>query len=407
MGTGGWLLRRAPAPTPSSIARVRTAKARVGSVQRTVRVSGMTTASRFSFLIAPRMRGSRSSRDSSELSLTLERLLRPGSLVRKGQIVAEFDREMMILRAGDYRSSIAQQEAAMLRLEASLLLRRVQQEQRVLAAKGAMEKAALDLKTAPVRSAIQVERFRMNYEEATARHQQMEMETKYVIASETASMRRQELELVQLRNDLRKAEDNLESMVFPAPMDGVLVVKRVSRSGEYVEIQEGESVGSGHAFAEIVDSSSMMLEATVNQVDSEMLRLGLKARVYFDAFPELELPGRVASIGATMKSAGQRPYHVREVPVRVTLDRLAGSVIPNLSASADIIVASVEDVVVVPRECVFRDDRRRPYALIRSGENWMRRDLELGLANHVDVAVQSGVKDGETMAAELPVLVEP
>jgi multidrug efflux pump subunit AcrA (membrane-fusion protein) len=397
---------RAPSPGSPSIARVRTAKARTGNLERTVRITGMTTALRSSYLVAPRLRGSRSGRDSSELSLTLEKLLPPGAMVRKGQVVAAFDRQMMILRADDDRASIAQQRQTMLRLEASLMLRRVQQQQRVFAAKGATEKAALDLKTAPVRSAMQVERFRMNYEEATARIEQLEAETQHVMASETASMRRQELELLQLENELQKVERNIDSMVFTSSMDGVLVVKRVYRNGEYVEIQEGDTVGPGQAFAEIVDSSSMILEGSANQVDSEQIRVGLKARVYFDAFPEVHLPGRVMSIAAAMKTAGQRPFHVREVPVRVTLNRLTDSVIPNLSASADIVVDSVEDVVLVPAHCVFRDAAQKPYALVQAGEGWIRRDLELGLANHVEVAVQSGVRDGETLAAEMPALIE-
>ncbi len=398
---GAWLLHRRfeeQARMPS-FAPARTARARTGSLERSLRVTGTTAATKSTFLIAPKLQGTRG-RESSELSLTLVKLATPGSRVHKGQIIAGFDPQFMILRADDYRSNVIQWEQNLIRLRANLELRRVQQQLKVKRAKAQMDKAALDLKTAPVRSALMVARFRMNYDEAKAQYEQYLKETPDVDASEIASIRRYEIEVEQAQNEWKKAQKNVDGMTYRSPHEGVLVLKRNYRNGEFREVQEGEIVSSGQTFAEITDTSSIVMHAVVNQVDAELVRIGAAAKVNFDAYPDLQLPARVVSVGAVTSPSGQRPQYVRTVPLRIEMEARDERVIPNLTASADILLEREENTVVVPLECVFRDSEGKPHALAQDGGEWRRRDLELGLANHVEVAVHSGIKDGEIIAAE-------
>jgi len=398
---GAYLLHRrieeqakAPAFAPS-----RTARARTGSLERSMRVTGTTAASKYTYLIAPKLQGTRG-RDSGELSLTLVKLAMPGSKVRKGDLIADFDRQFMMLRVDDYRSNVVQWEQNLIRLRANLDLRRYQQQLKVKRAKAQMDKAALDLKTAPVRSAIQVARFQMNFDEAKAQYEQYLKETPDVDASEVASNRRYELELDEAKQQLKKAQKNADDMTYRAPHDGVLVLKRNYRNGEFVEVQEGETVSPGQTFAEITDTSSIVMHAVVNQVDAELVRNGAHAKVNLDAYPDLHLPARVVSIGAVTSPSGQRPQYVRTVPLRLEMEAMDERVIPNLTASADIVLGVEDNAVIVPLECVFRDRDGAPYAFVQAGGEWQKRDLELGPANNVEVAVQAGIKNGEVIAAE-------
>lgn len=394
-----WTRRQREAAKPGEVP-VRTAKARRGSIERTLRVSGVTSAPRTEYLIAPKLQGSRRDRGAGDLSLTLQYLLPAGLRVKKGQRVAEFDRQFMETRLDDLRAAIVQQQALMRRMDASMELKRSQLMLRIDRAKAQAEKAELDLKTAAVRSAIQVERFRMNLEAARALHAQLLKEFPDLDASERALIRREEIDLEQAKRELAKAEKNAAQMVYHAPMDGVLVLKKVSRGAEQAEIQTGEVVGSGLTFAEIVDPSSIVLQAVVNQTDAEQLNYALKARVHFDAYPDVELTAKIKSIGAVTRSGGQRAQYVREVPLQLTIDQTEERVIPNLSASADIVLERAEDVIIVPLECVFRDDTKKPYAMVKTEHGWERRDLDLGIASFTEVSVESGIEEGDAVAAE-------
>ena len=156
-------------------------------------------------------------------------------------------------------------------------------------------------------------------------------------------------------------------------------------------------------FMQIVDNRSMVINATVNQVDIESLRLGQKATVHFDAYPDLELPARVISIGAMTKTGGMRQSYVKNIPVRLELERTEARVIPDLTVSADLRLESADAQAAVPLEAVFRDSPDGPsFVYARDGSRWKRRDIQTGLASNIITAVESGLKSGDVVALQKP-----
>ncbi len=145
------------------------------------------------------------------------------------------------------------------------------------------------------------------------------------------------------------------------------------------QIKAGDQVGPGSPVMRIVDTSSMMLDASVNQVNAELIRIGAKARVHFDAYPDLELPAEVYSIGAMPKAGGWRAEYVKEIPVTFRLLKVDPRVIPDLSASADVVLESVPQAVVVPREAIFRDrPDGKPFVFVQQPSGWEQREVDLG-----------------------------
>jgi HlyD family secretion protein len=186
------------------------------------------------------------------------------------------------------------------------------------------------------------------------------------------------------------------------------VMQNTFRGGEFGLIQQGDQVFPGQMFMQIVDQSSMVVSASVNQVDVQMMKLGQKARVRFDAFPGLELPGHVVMIGAITKTGGTRGAFKKDVAVRLKLDRMDPRVIPDLSVSADVILDETEAAApVVPLEALSAagagPEEGKGTVLVRTANgNWERREVMLGLASYTQVAVKSGLKEGEVVALEPP-----
>jgi HlyD family secretion protein len=326
-----------------------------------------------------------------------------GSQVQKGDVVAEFDRQSMLNRLDDYRASVAQTEAVVRKKKAQLEVTRKAHEQKVFAAKGAVDKAALDLKTIPVRSAIDSEKYRLALEAAEAYYKQLVAETKFVEISEAATIRDAELELAQSKIELQRVENNVNRMVSKAPIQGLVVVQQTFRGGEFAQIQQGDQLFPGQSFMQIVDLRSMVVNATVNQVDVEKLRIGQKAHVHFDAYPDLDVPARVYSIGAMTKPGGFRSSFMKEIPVRLRLERIDPRVIPDLTVSADVVIEREDQANVVPIEAVFQDaPEASRYVYVRGPGGWLRREVEPGLYNYTTVAIRSGLRPGEVVALSRP-----
>ena len=392
-----------------SLISVSTAVVGLGDLHATVRVNGTVNAQNFAALMAPRILGSRSGLNrggdggpgGGDFSLVLLKLAKPGVHVKAGDVVAEFDPQNQLQRLDDYKDSAVQQENMVKKMLANLAAVKEAHDQSVRAAKANWEKAVLDLKTADVRSAIDAEKFKLAVEESDATYKQLLAEANLVDASQIAQIRVSQLNRDQSRIEVARADANVKKMSVKAPMDGIVVMQSIVRNGEFGQIREGDQVAAGQPFVQIVDPRSMVLNATVNQVDAEKLRLGMKSVIHMDAYPDIELPGTLVGIGAMAKASTFRARYVGEIPIRIKLEQTDPRVIPDLTGSAEIILNAERNTMIAPLASVFAEEGG-PYVFVQGPEGWIKKKVELGLPSFTMVAIRSGLQKGDVVALQRP-----
>ena len=398
----------------------------LGDLNATVRVSGTVAAQNFAALLAPRIMGSRSGMNRggtdsnfslgsagsgsggvggggpmNDFSLVLMKLADAGLHVKTGDVVGQFDPQMQQQRLDDYKDSVIQTQNSVRKMIANLASIREAHDQTVLTAKANWDKAVLDMQTAPIRSAIQAEEYKLAAEQTEATYKQLLYEASLVIEQQAAQIRVQQLNLDQSAIELKRAEMNVQRMTMKTPMDGIVVMQSIVRNGEFGQIREGDQVFAGQPFMQIVDPTSMVLDATVNQVDAEKLRLGMKCNIRLDAYPDIQMPGTLIGIGALSKTSTFRASYVGEIPIRLKIERTDPRVIPDLTGSAEIVLNSERDTLLAPREAVF-EENGSPFVFLQGPEGWIRKPVELGLENFTTVAIQSGVQKGDVIATQRP-----
>jgi HlyD family secretion protein len=335
--------------------------------------------------------------------LILQKAAKPGAHVKKGEVVAEFDRQYMLLRLDDYRSSVVQAEASLRKLKADLDVTRKAHDQSIAKAKATLDKAQLDMKTLPVLSDMDAVRTKLAVEEAQQKYKEVVDETRLVEISLASQIRNSEIEVEQTKIELRRSEANAERMLLKSPLDGITVMQIIPRGGTLAQVQEGDQLYPGMMFMTIVDPRSMVVSATVNQADIERLRIGARARVRFDAYPDLELPARVYSVGGIAKPGGQRAAFVKEIPIKLKLEKMDSRVIPDLSVAVDVVVESeTRQGSVAPLNAIFRDSPSQPFVFVQTAEGWTKRPVELGVVSNTHAAVRSGLKPNEIVALDRP-----
>jgi HlyD family secretion protein len=394
-----------------SLISVSTAVVGLGDLHATVRVNGTVNAKNFAALMAPRILGSRSGLNRGgdsgsigpmgDFSLVLMKLAKPGVHVKSGEVVAEFDPQNQLQRLDDYKDSAVQQENMVKKMLANLAAVKEAHDQSVRAAKANWEKAILDLKTADVRSAIDAEKFKLAVEENDATYKQLLAEADLVDASQIAQIRVSQLNRDQSKIEVARADANVKKMTVKAPMDGIVVMQSIVRNGEFGQIREGDQVAAGQPFVQIVDPTSMVLNATVNQVDAEKLRLGMKSVIHLDAYPDIELPGTLVGIGAMAKASTFRARYVGEIPIRIKLEKMDSRVIPDLTGSAEIILNTERSTMIAPLASVFAEEGG-PYVFVQGPEGWIKKKVELGLPSFTMVAIRSGLQKGDVVALQRP-----
>jgi HlyD family secretion protein len=394
------------------VVTVSTAVVGMGDLQSTVRVNGTVGAQNFASLLAPRIIGSRTGFNrggdqggvggsTGDFSLVLMKLQQPGNHVKTGDVVAEFDPQFQIQRLDDYKDSVVQLENSIKKMIASLVAAKEAHDQTERSAKADWDKAILDLKTADIRSAIDAEKFKLAVEEAESKFKQLTAEAALVDESQRAAIRSSELNRDQSKIELQRAEINVQKMVMNSPMNGIVVMQSIVRNGEFGQIREGDQIAAGQPFMQIVDPSSMVLNATVNQVDAERLRLGMKAIIRLDAYPDIEVPGTLIGIGAMAKSSNFRARWVGEIPIRLKIEKVDHRVIPDLTGSAEIVVNTERNTLIAPRAAVFEDDGG-PVVFVQGPEGFVMKKIETGLPTFTAIAVRSGLQKGDVVALQRP-----
>jgi multidrug efflux pump subunit AcrA (membrane-fusion protein) len=383
-----------------------------GDIRRDVRVTGTVAAKNFASLLAPRVLGSRSNVNRggmggalaggmSDFNLVLLHLIKAGAHVKKDDVVAEFDPTNQLLRLDDYKDAVIQTNNSIRKLIANLAANKEAHDQTVRASKASWDQAALDLRKAPVQAAIDAENAKLLAEQDEATYKQLVFEDSLVVESQAATIRVSELTKDQMAIELQRAEGNVKRMEMHSPMDGIAVMASIIRNGEWGQVREGDQVNAGQPFLTVVDPSSMVLDATVNQVDAESLRLGMKATIHLDAYPDLELPGVLQGIGAMSKTSTFRASYVSTIPVRFKIEKTDARVIPDLTGSADVILGAESGTLILPRAAVF-EENGGSFVYVQTPEGFVKKQVEPGLRNFTQVAIRSGVQKGDMVALQRP-----
>src|SRR4051812_15147054 len=409
LAAGGYFaatrLHQAPSTAAREAASIPTTTVTAGDIRETLRVNGTLAAEKSVTLLAPRIQGSRNDFNRGgpggggglDFNLVLLHLAKPGTMVRAGEVVGEFDTQNQLQRLDDYRDTVVQLEGTIRKSTADLDAAKEAREQAVRTAKATWDQALLDLKTAPVRSDIDVEKNRLTVEEDELTYKEQFKEIAAFEESQRAALRSLQFNLGQARSELQRAENNIAKMTIRAPIDGMVVLANLVLNNETRQVREGDQIFAGQPFLSIVDPRSMILKATVNQVDAERLRLGMKGSVSLDAYPEFHGAATLEGIGAMAVTSTFRASYVGEIPIRLRIAGTDSRLIPDLTGSAEVTLASEANATTVPRAAVFEDDGAA-FVYVKSPEGWNRQKVELGLASFTEVAVRSGVQRGEVVA---------
>jgi HlyD family secretion protein len=396
LGLAAWEYRSAARSRAAAVPAVKTVKAVRGVLQHSVRVTGSVTARNFSNVFAPIVQAP----DAGNRGLVLIHLATNGGMVKEGDLVATIDGQTVQDHLEDVESQVTQTELDMRSLRARQDSRREAMEQDVRVAKATLEKAQQDIKAAVVKTEIQRELLKLALEEAELSYRQIQSELALLSQRQAAEWRIAELGREgQVRHRNRHRAD-LARFTIRAPRDGQVILRSLYRNGEQTQVRQGDEVFPGMAFMKVVDLSDMQLDASISQAESELVRLGQKAVVRFDAYPGLILDGKVEAVGMMASSNRRVNYYVRRVPVRIALEGSDPRVIPDLTANADVVLNEVDDTLLIPREAV-QETAGKAVVLVKQGDAVVAREVEIGGYSNTQASVISGLQEGDHVAVQM------
>jgi HlyD family secretion protein len=189
-----------------------------------------------------------------------------------------------------------------------------------------------------------------------------------------------------------------------APHDGVLfyyVEANPRPDSGWLPIEEGIPVRQEQKLFYLPDLSEMEVQVILNESVVERVTTGLRAKVEFEALPQVVLEGTIDSISQIPNRVDSRGEDVRFFIGVLKLDRTAPGVKPGMTSVVTFDLPHRRDVVAVPHHAVSTDVDKE-VCFVAIGDHIERRVVHLGTLTTDLVEIKDGLKEGEEIVLEPP-----
>ncbi|HVT19162.1 MAG TPA: HlyD family efflux transporter periplasmic adaptor subunit [Thermoanaerobaculia bacterium] len=365
--------------------RVEELVVRRGTLRRRLVLSGQLVAARAEALVVPQ---------TPSFQVQIRWMAEEGSQVAAGQPAVELDNSTFTAQLEEKRLAAAQAASELAGKQAAGETAAAEKSFTVEQKKAALAKARIA--AAVPRELVPLRTFQdhmLERERAEAELAKAEEDLAASRRATAADLGVQRVALDKSRREIDAAERAIASLTLRAPRDGMVLIADHPWEGRKVRV--GDNVFVGMTVATLPDLSSMVVEASLSDVDDGRIAPGMAAVCVLDAHPRLAFPGRVVEISPVARESA-RSSLLRYFPVRVALDRRDPRLMrPGMSVRVAVEGPRARDALLVPRAALdLAADP--PRALLAEGGTVA---VRLGPCAASECVAESGVRPGQRLRA--------
>src|ERR1700686_760151 len=272
-----------------------------------------------------------------------------GDKVKKGQTLAELDKEEIQARVDQARAQLEASSASLNGTRADLERAKVDAEAPdVPLLKRAYDRAQGMAKEGVV-SASALDDAQKNYEMSLNKQNVSKAQLQVL----QAKIGQAQGQMAQDRANLKQLEEQLGYTTIESPLDGIVLSR---------DVEIGDAVSSilvlGSTATLVMtlgDTSEVYVLGKVDEADVGKVYLGQRARMGGGPFKDRTFQGKVTKIAPL----GQEKDNVTTFEVRVSIQNPGGELRANMSANAEIILEEKHSILLIPESAVVYDKDRK------------------------------------------------
>jgi HlyD family secretion protein len=311
-----------------------------------------------------------------------------GDKVKKGQALAQLDKEEIIAQVEQAKAGLVGAEANLKSAGADYerakvdaespdvpLLKKAYDRALQMQKDGVVSDSALDDAERAYRLAVN--------KQSVARAQLLVLQAK--IAQSQAEAVRDKASLAQLQEQLSYTD-------IVSPIDGIVLSR---------DVEVGDAVSSilvlgssATLVMTIGDTSQVYVKGKVDEADIGRVYLGQPSRIKVESFKDKTFNGKVTKISPM----GVEKDNVTTFEVRVSIDNPGGELKAEMTANAEIILDEHKSVLQIPEGSIIYDKDRNasvemPDAKGKDGKRKVA--INIGISNGAKTEVLKGLKEGD------------
>lgn len=316
-----------------------------------------------------------------------------GDRVKRGQLLAELDKEEIEARVAQAKAQTEASEASLKATQADLERAKVDAEgPDVPMVKRAYERAQGMAKEGVV-SQSALDDAQKNYELALNKQNVAKAQLQ-VLQAKIGQARAQ---VAQDHANLKQLEEQLGYTTIVSPIDGIILSR---------DVEVGDAVSSilvlGSTATLIMtegDTSEVYVKGKVDESDIGKVYMGQPARIKVESFKDKTFNGKVTKISPM----GVEKDNVTTFEVRVSINNPGGELKAVMTANAEIILEEHKNVLQIPEGAILYDKDKKASVEVpdpkgKEGKNKVA--VNIGISNGAKTEVLGGLKEGDQVVLQ-------
>lgn len=231
-------------------------------------------------------------------------------------------------------------------------------------------------------------------EQATNNYTQAKADLDYLISNRPDitiahdNLQAAQLSLSSAQVDLQMAKDTLAKMTLVAPFDGTISA---------VNVDQGEAATG--PVVEMVTMDRLEVIVNVDQVDIGSLHVGQPAVVIFDAWPGVQVKGKVWSIYPQATTAD----NVVNFEVHLALDKTDLELRSGITGHVAIQTFNLTGALLVPNQALVLDPQTGKYqVIVMTPQGPKQTGVTIGKRDDKYTQILDGVQEGDELLVDSP-----
>ncbi|HYW38505.1 MAG TPA: efflux RND transporter periplasmic adaptor subunit [Terriglobales bacterium] len=316
-----------------------------------------------------------------------------GDKVKKGQVLAELDKEEIQARVDQARAQLEASSASLNGTRADLERAKVDAEgPDVPLLKRAYERAQGMAKEGVV-SASALDDAEKNYEMALNKQNVSKAQLQVL----QAKIGQAQGQVAQDRANLKQLEEELGYTTIESPIDGIVLSR---------DVEIGDAVSSilvlGSSATLVMtlgDTSEVYVKGKVDESDIGKVYLGQPARIKVESFKDKTFTGKVTKISPM----GVEKDNVTTFEVRVSINNPEGVLKAMMTANAEIILEEHKNVLQIPEGSIIYDKDKKASVEVpdpKAKEGKRKLAVNIGISNGAKTELLQGLKEGDQVVLQ-------
>ncbi len=328
----------------------------------------------------------------------IAKLVPEGTMVKKGDFVAELDKSDLDNKIKDVKAIIEKLESQYTQQKIDTTLSLSKERDNLLNLQSGIEEKKLEKEQSIYETPAVQRQVAIAYERAQRDYEQAIKNYALKIQQEKTKTKLVQTDLIKEKQKLEQYQKLMESLTIKSPSEGMVVYAREWDGGKRT-IGSTVYVGEKYAIATLPDLGAMESVTYVNEIDIQKIKLWQQVQVSVDAVPNKIIKGTITDIANV---GGQsRMSEAKVFETKVALSEKDVNFRPGFTTMNKIIVATLDSVIFIPLECVHTQDTTT-YIYKKRKNEIVKQQVQLGMMNDNDVVILKGVNKTDEIFLSIP-----